>query len=96
MQRGSKTSIHPEILRNTEDLTGFSAPNGHPDQEPRVNSGRPLSLAWITDDLLHYTREVWAKALGRPVSADEAIEMLLNVRRLAELMVKAAGEKGTV
>lgn len=99
MRRGSKTSASPtqrEIPRNRGDLTGFSAGDEQPCQEPRVDSGRPLSLSWITDDLLRYTREVWSKAYGRPVSEDEAIEMLLNVRRLAELMVKAAGEKGTV
>ncbi len=55
-----------------------------------------MSLAWITDDLLRYTREVWSRAYGRPVSEDEAIEMLLNVKRLAEVMLKAAGQKGGV
>jgi hypothetical protein len=61
---------------------------------PRAAPGRPLSLAWITDDLLTYTREVWSKAYGRPISEDEAIEILLNVKRLAEAMQKVAGAKG--
>lgn len=57
-------------------------------------SGRPMSIAWITDDLLRYTREVWSKAYGREVSEDEAIEMLVNVKRLAEVMLKVAERKG--
>ena len=57
-------------------------------------SGRPMSLAWITDDLLRYTREVWSRAYGREVSEEEAIEMLVNVKRLAEVMLKVAERKG--
>lgn len=57
-------------------------------------SDRPMSLAWITDDLLRYTQEVWSRAYGRPVSEDEAIEMLVNVKRFAEVLLKAAGQKG--
>jgi hypothetical protein len=53
-----------------------------------------MSIAWITDDLLRYTREVWSKANGREVSEDEAIEMLVNVKRLAEVMLKVAERKG--
>ena len=52
-----------------------------------------MSLAWITDDLLRYTREVWSRAYGRPVSEAEAIEMLVNVKRFAEVLLKAAGQK---
>jgi len=57
--------------------------------------GRPLSLAWITDDLVAYTREVWAGHLGRPVPEEEAIEMLVNVKRLAEAMLMAAEKEET-
>jgi len=57
-------------------------------------SDRPMSIAWITDDLLRYTQEVWSRAYGREVSEDEAIEMLVNVKRLAEVMLKVAERKG--
>jgi hypothetical protein len=49
-----------------------------------------MSLAWITDDLLRYTKEVWSRNYGRAVSDDEAIEMLINVKQFAEVMLKAA------
>ena len=57
-------------------------------------SDRPMSLAWITDDLLRSTQEVWSRAYGRMVSEDEAIEILVNVKRFAEVLLKAAGQKG--
>lgn len=57
-------------------------------------SDRPMSLAWITNDLLRYTQEVWSRAYGRPVSEHEAIEMLVNVKRLAEVMLRVAERKG--
>jgi hypothetical protein len=45
---------------------------------------RPLSLKWISEDLVACTQRVWAKELGREVPRDEAIEMLLNVKLMAE------------
>lgn len=44
---------------------------------------RPLSAKWITDELLAETRRVWTRYLGRVVTDDEAIEMLINVRNAA-------------
>jgi len=55
---------------------------------------RPLSQAWITDDLLARTQAVWSEVAGKPVDEDEAVEILLNVKRLAETMWKAAEQKG--
>lgn len=76
-----------------EETTGnFSrhTPNVHTDWR---EAGRPASIAWITDELLQYTREVWSKVYGCSVSEEEAIEMLLNVKRLAGVMWKASREK---
>jgi len=80
--------------RNSAERTGVP-----PGKAPDVTvsggiSDRPMSLAWITDDLLRYTREVWSRAYGRPVSENEAIEMLVNVKRLAEVMLRVAERKG--
>ena len=82
-----------KILGNPAELSGFTARKTPPCEVPGATSGRPLSLAWITDDLLAYTQEVWSRAYGRHVSEDEAIEMLLNVKRLAEVMFKVAATK---
>ncbi len=52
--------------------------------------GGPISPGWIPDDLITYTQEVWERFLGRPVPKEEAIEMLVNARRVAEVLCKAA------
>ena len=78
------------------DITGLSAENSHSEVVAAKGRPRPQSLDWIGDDLMRHTREVWTKAYGRPVSEEEAIEMLLNVKRLAEVVLKIAGEEGGV
>jgi hypothetical protein len=78
------------------DITGLSTDNPHSGVVTAEGRLRPQSLAWIGEDLLRHTREVWTKAYGRPVSEYEAIEMLLNVKRLAEVVLKIAGEEGGV
>jgi hypothetical protein len=52
-----------------------------------------MSAGWITDELIVETRRVWSGHLGRIVSEDEAIEMLMNVRNAA-VAIMAAGTNG--
>ena len=61
---------------------------------PPLPSGeeRPLSLAWISNELLLETQSVWSEAYGKPISEDDAIEILQNVKRLAEVLLKAKRE----
>ena len=54
--------------------------------------GRPVSEAWITDELVLYTRKVWSNVYGRVVSTGEAVEILLNVKRLAEVLMQVDRE----
>jgi hypothetical protein len=49
-------------------------------------------LAWITDELLVYTQNVWSKAYGKPVAEDDAIEILVNTKRFADVLLKAAND----
>ncbi|MCG3128290.1 MAG: hypothetical protein CHACPFDD_03168 [Phycisphaerae bacterium] len=51
--------------------------------QPAGPRRRPLSAAWITDELLAETRRVWSRHLRRDVHDEEAIEMLINVRNAA-------------
>lgn len=83
-----------EALQIPSETTGFPRGKALHGVVSDGISDRPLSLAWITDDLLRYTQEVWSKAYGREVNEDEAIEMLVNVKRLAEVMLKVAERKG--
>jgi hypothetical protein len=73
------------------DLTGFPVENpAH--WGSKGPSRRPLSLAWISDELIAETRRVWSNHLRRVVGEDEAIEMLVNVRAAA-LAILAVTEK---
>lgn len=42
---------------------------------------------WITDELFADTRRVWSKAYGRVLSDEEVVEILCNVRRMAEAIM---------
>jgi len=75
-------------------LAGLRAPTGHHGPEPGSVAVRPLSTQWLSDERVAEARRVWSKAYGRVISEEEAIEILMNVRRLAEVLLRAEGEKG--
>ncbi len=78
----------PEKMEDFSEMTGFPGPVMEPVQ-PLGGDGRPLSLAWISDELLARTQKVWSRAYGRPVSEEEAVEILRNVKQLAEVLLEA-------
>ncbi len=51
-----------------------------------------MTTAWVSDDLLAHTIDVWSRAYGRPVTTQEAMEILMNVKRFAELLIRAKEE----
>ena len=77
-------------MKNQPESTGLPAPLEEHDQGPACQ--RPLSAQWITDELLEQTRNVWSKMYGRIISANEAVEILMNVKRLAEVFIEADQE----
>jgi hypothetical protein len=74
-------------------MAGFLAPTVHHGPEPGSVAARALSMQWISDERIAETRCVWSKAYRRVISDDEAIEILTNVRRLAEILLRAQGEE---
>jgi hypothetical protein len=46
----------------------------------------------LSDERISEARRVWSKAYGRVISSDEAVEILTNVRRLAEALLQAEEE----
>ena len=74
-------------------LAGFPPQNGHHGPEPGSVAERPLSMQWLSDERIAEARRVWSKAYGRVISEEEAVEILMNVRRLAEVLVRAEEEK---
>jgi hypothetical protein len=73
--------------------TGFPRPTGHHGPEPGSVAARPLSTQWLSDERIAEARRVWSIAYGRVISDDEAIEILINVRRLAEVLWNAEEEQ---
>ncbi|MCX5636902.1 MAG: hypothetical protein NTX52_04310 [Planctomycetota bacterium] len=56
----------------------------------------PLSTQWISEELLLETRKLWSKAYKRVISNEEAIEILMNVKRVAEVLVKMQKENNSL
>ncbi len=77
------------------NLTGFSGPNRHHGPEPGSVADGLLSTQWLSAERIAEARRVWSKAYGRVISDDEAIEILRNVRRLAEILSRAYEENPT-
>ena len=77
----------------SSELAGFPSQTGHHGDVPVPASVRPPSSTWIPDELLAETRRVWSKAYGRMISTDEAVEILTNVKRLAEVLMRAKAEE---
>lgn len=76
-------------MNEPRKTTGFPAPpeQGCPasDAAPR----RPPGAAWITDEAIADTRRVWSSYYGRELTEAEAVEILMNVKNLAEVLVQA-------
>ena len=68
------------------ELTGLARPPE--DHGPDL----PLSLAWISEDLIEETQRVWSKTYGRVITRNEAVEMLVNVKHVALVFMDARNE----
>jgi hypothetical protein len=77
----------------SSELAGFPSETGHNGPEPGLAGVRPPSTKWLSDERIAEARRVWSNAYGRVISVDEAVEILINVRRLAEVLLRA-GEQG--
>ena len=75
--------------QNSSATTGLLPPS---DQAQGGPAPRPLSLAWVPDGLVARTMALWSRKYGRPVSEAEAVELLLNVKRLAQALAKTCQE----
>lgn len=56
--------------------------------------GRPLELAWITDELIEKHRRVWSRMYRRIITEEEAIEIIMNIVRFAEAVLEAVAQEG--
>lgn len=49
----------------------------------------PPEQGWITGELIEDTRRVWSKRYGRLITPEEAMGILVNVKKVAEAFLKA-------
>jgi len=54
----------------------------------------PLSRAWISEALIADHRRVWSRIYRRPVSIEEAVEIIMNIKRLAEAILHSIQSRG--
>lgn len=73
-------------MKPTPHSTGLSPPPEALCHQPAASTIRPPGAAWISDVLIEETQRVWSRAYGRPISVDEAIEIISNIKRLAEVL----------
>lgn len=71
------------------ETAGLTAPESDHVTCVQRSQGRPAIMAWVSDGLLAKTKQVWSSAYGRPITEDEAMEILMNVKHLAEALAKA-------
>jgi hypothetical protein len=80
-------------VSSSPHLAGLPPETAHHVTAPGPVAERPLSMQWLSEERIAEARRVWSKAYGRVISDDEAIEILMNVRRLAEVLLRAKEEK---
>lgn len=76
-------------MEKPRNSTGFTAPFEQGCPQPAAAPRRPPGAAWITDEAIADTRRVWSPYYNRELTDAEAIEILMNVRSLAEVLVQA-------
>lgn len=77
-------------MADPENIAGLPG-----ETEPSVNADgrRPLSIDWITDDLLQSTTDIWSPRYERTITTEEAIEILMNVKRFGEALLNSSNER---
>ncbi len=75
-------------MQSSRFPTGLSAPDELSVSPSGDRCGDALYRSWMTDELVDETRRIWSPIYGRDVSKEEAMEMLTNVKRFAETLLK--------
>ena len=74
-----------------QNMTGLSAPTER-GMDEKIVPMRPLSLSWISDEMIDDTQQMWSKRYGREISIEEAVEILQNTKRFAEMLMERREE----
>lgn len=77
-------------MANPANIAGFLSET---ESSVSPDGGRPLSMDWITDDLLQTTLAVWSQVYEQPLTTDDAVEILMNVKRFTEALLEHRKDK---
>lgn len=91
MTKRSNNSLPLPLSVATPEASGNSAVNFALAENRGELTGHlgPPEQRWITGELIEDTRRVWSKQYGRLVTPEEAVEILVNVKKVAEAFLKA-------
>jgi len=81
-------------MANPAASTGFPRPPEVQGHGEAAAGGRPLALAWITDELIDEHRRVWSGLYRRVITEEEAVEIIMNIKRFAEAVLDATAREG--
>jgi len=81
-------------MANPAASTGLPRPVEVQGQGEAAAGGRPLALAWVTDELIDEHQRVWSRMYGRVITKEEAVEIIMNIKRFAEAVLDATEQEG--
>ena len=91
--RATESNCGPkETFGVPEETTGFPGENEPDYHVPGAAQERLPLPAWVSDELFAETVEVWSEVYRRPISGEEAVEILVNVKRLGEALLNGKRE----
>ncbi len=84
-------------LSNTAGLSSQSKPSVYSGDSSSPASQKPVppqpandfsQMPWMTRELVAETQRVWSPRYGYELSEEEAVEILTNTKRLAEVLIR--------
>jgi len=90
MTKGSNNSLLMPLSVATPEVGGISTEYFAGAENRDEFSGHPEipGQGWINGELIEDTRQVWSKRYGRVIAPEEAVEILVNVKKVAEAFLK--------
>ena len=90
MTKRSNNSLPVSLSVATPEVSGCSTEYFASAENRDEFSGHPAvpGQGWINGELIEDTRRVWSKRYGRVIATEEAVEILVNVKKVAEAFLK--------
>ena len=92
---GARMIRRPSKWRKQDSpkTTGLPSQLMAPVEQPLAARPSPALRICITAERIAETQRVWGNYLGRPIPEEEAIEMLVNVHQVIEVLAGAVSER---